>query len=184
MSGEPKKKLPNEKQLEAAVVDVVYEFKMFRSGWKRLDLGSPALGNNDSTAATKFWSTAPSQTEQKSRTDFRSVEGLLIHFRNLLEFFYEKKTHSGLVLAQHYTGKPSKEMPDWASVYQRRCNELLAHITYRRIHHRKANQHHWSDIPEKVNLMEAVIMEFLNSLPVDRAAWFERELNRPGRPNL
>jgi hypothetical protein len=178
-SGVQKKKLPNDRQLEAAVVDVAFEFKMFRSSWKRLDFSSPALGNNDSTAGMKFWSTGPIQTEQNPRTDFRRVEGLLIHFRNLLEFFYEKKTHGGLVLAQHYTGVSAQDMPEWAALYRRRCNELLAHITYRRTHHRLANKHHWDDIPEKVRLMDAVIIDFLNCLPADRAAWFERELNRP-----
>jgi hypothetical protein len=174
MSHESKKKYPNETKLREAVVDVLYEFKMFGRGAAQLDFSSPTLGNNDSTASMGLsFKSVPLARNPQYGTDFQRVEGLLIHFRNLLEFFYEKKGSQGLVLASHYTGIVPDDPPEWASKYKRRCDVLLAHLTFGRTHLRRANEHHWKDIPEKVALMQDVINKFLESLPDEKKHWFE-----------
>jgi hypothetical protein len=104
---------------------------------------------------------------------FFDIEGILIHFRNLIEFFFtNKRDKDNLVLAHHYTGTQPKNAPPWAKEYGQRCNELLAHLTYRRTHYRRDDKHHWPDIVGKCQNMDDEITRFLNSLAPDRRAWF------------
>ena len=105
---------------------------------------------------------------------FHNIEAVLIHFRNLIEFFFtERDDKDDLVLAHHYTGEVPKKAPLWAKRYGQRCNELLAHLTYRRTHYRQHDRHHWADILEKCMQMDDEINGFLDTLTPERRAWFQ-----------
>jgi hypothetical protein len=114
-------------ELEEAAIDVAYEIKTLREMSGRLNFSSPTLGNNDSGASASLtpsagapvWSTSGNNTSAvqvpSDRDAFLNVEGLLIHFRNLIEFFYtERKEKDNLVLAHHYTGAAPRGAPPWA----------------------------------------------------------------------
>jgi len=165
--------------LRNAAIDVTFEFKMLQQGWNRLDVSSPSLGQNNSAgniALSVPYNPSANSTPQTSpagdMTDFQNIEGILIHFRNLIRFFFTQGSAKE-VSARHFTGKTLQLMPVWAQEYKQRCDELLAHLTYRRSsHYRPNNLHHWPDIGEKCRLMNETINEFLNSLPPERKVWF------------
>jgi len=169
-----------EDDLRRAAVDVAFEFKMFRQGWSRLDVSSLSLGHNNSAGGvpltTSHYVSGTSVTTIAGPiSDFQNIEGVLLHFRNLIEFFFTgKPERNDLVLAHHFTGNAPQNLPAWAKTYEQRCNELLAHLTYRRSnHYRQNNEHHWPDIADKCRLMDNTITEFLNFLPSERKAWFK-----------
>jgi len=166
-----------EANLKQAAIDVKFEFKMFRQGLGRLDLSSPSPGNNNWAEVVSLTptagATAGNSTSSPSTTGFRDIEGVLIHFRNLIEFFFtESQDKDDLVLAHHFTGDQPQKSPAWAKEYQRRCSELLAHLTYGRTRYRQNDEHHWPDIVEKCRLMNDEINAFLNRLSPERRAWF------------
>jgi hypothetical protein len=185
----PRKQPRTEADLKEAATDVVFEFKMFRQGWSRLDVSSPSLGKNTSATdlsltatslpmAVSSWSTAknnaPIVPVATPTSDYHNIEGILIHFRNLIEFFFtEKEDKDDLVLAHHYTGKAPQKAPAWAKAYGQRCNELLAHLTYRRTQYRQNDNHHWTDILEMYRQMDDEIIGFLDCLTPERRAWFK-----------
>jgi hypothetical protein len=188
-----------EAKLEEAVFDVQYEFARFGTAWRQLDPSSPSLGDNNArvviaSGSPQFPASAPplgnnnasavvsvlgsvsnNSTVQPIPADpdpaFAAIEHILLHFRILIEFFFPKKKGHGYVNAEHY-GVPRNPRPDWADNYERRCNELIAHLSYNRIGKRHGNKHHWPDILEKCKLMDAEITSFLNALPPDRRVWF------------
>jgi len=170
-----------EQDLQQAAVDVAFEFKMFRQAWARLDVSSPSLGHNNSAGDFPLSvSYDPSGNNATTKlaaptSDFHEVEGILVHFRNLIEFFFtDRPEKNDLILAHHYTGQAQQQIPVWAKRYEQRCNELLAHLTYRRSNHYRQNgEHHWTDIAEKYGLMDGAITEFLNFLSPERRAWFK-----------
>jgi hypothetical protein len=167
-------------ELRLAAVDVAFEFKMFLQAWRRLDVSPQSLGHNNSAVelplAISFNASGTSiaTTRGGPTSSFHNIEGVLVHFRNLIEFFFTGKAERrGLVLAHHYTGDAPRKIPAWAKEYEQRCNELLSHLTYRRSsHYRQNNEHHWPDITEKCHLMDRTIADFLNSLPPEKRAWF------------
>jgi hypothetical protein len=183
-----KKLLRTDADCKKAATDIAFEFKMFRLGLRRLDASSPSLGNNNSAAYLPLSVTSPSipmapfptsnsnlpAMQNTSDTGgFDNIEGILIHFRNLIEFFFTPKPEKGdLVLAQHYTGEPPRKAPAWAREYGRRCNELLAHLTYHRTHYRDRDEHHWPDILEKCRHMDNEITAFLSCLTTEKREWF------------
>lgn len=173
-----KNRIRTDADLKEAAVDVAFEFKMFRQGLSLLDLASPTLGNNNAAADLALiggYQTAKNTTPSPTQlvTPFRNIEGILIHFRNLIEFFFTERQEKGdLVLAHHFTGQPSQKAPTWAREYGQRCNELLAHLTYRRTNYRQHDEHHWTDILDKCRQMDAEITTFLSGLTPDRRAWF------------
>lgn len=176
----------SDNELRAATIHVAYEIKMFREAWKRLDSHSPSLGYNNSAVLIPlappaniptplFTSNNSTPTPQIPDDSLLGVEALLVHFRNLMEFFYTPYPNKDdLVLAQHYTGgAPPQKRPTWVTTSNRRCGELLAHLTYRRSVYLNNNQHHWNGLPELVEKMEEQITAFLDSLTPERKAWFE-----------
>ena len=185
-------------QLKEAAVDVAYEFKMFNLASRRLDRLSPSLGHNNSmvsvplalpASAASSFSTAnnsapvapvpispwqASQQAANSPGDLLDIEALLLHFRNLMEFFYTKSLEKdNLVLAHHYHNSGPLPKRPWAHDFNIRCNNLLAHLTYFRSDKRRLNEHHWCDILEKVRYMEEEIVGFLDSLTPERKEWFK-----------
>jgi hypothetical protein len=181
-----RKQQRTEAELKEAAIDVAFEFKMLRQGWYRLDVSSATLGNNNSAANIPLATTPPTNAATSLSTAnnnaplvqvvddmaFHNIEGILIHYRNLIEFFFSEKTDDDLVLACHYTGASPKQAPPWAKAYRLRCNNLLAHLTYRRTAYRQKDEHHWPDIWEQCRFMNDEITAFLNSLPPERRAWF------------
>ena len=151
---------------------------MFSKGSTGLDTSSASLGHNNAAGILPF-STSPVMShniplaQNDDTIHFREIEGILIHYRNLIEFFFSKDSGDDLVRAQHYTGEDPKSLPPWAKSYKRRCSELLAHLTYSRsTHYRRTDEHHWPDIADKCDLMNQEIRAFLDSLPPERRAWF------------
>ena len=167
-----------ETNLMQAAVDVAFEFKMFRQGLGCLDVSSPSLGNNNCAAGVSLnvtqGATANNNTTSPGTTAFRNIEGILVHFRNLIEFFFtDSQDKNDLVLAHHFTGKQPQKPPLWAKKYERRCNELLSHLTYGRTRYRQNDEHHWTDILENCRQMNDEITGFLNCLTPERRAWFK-----------
>jgi hypothetical protein len=137
-----------------------------------LPFPAPSPGNNASAGLT--YSGAPFQQMPAIRSDLLDIEALLIHFRNLMEFFYTKKQKKDdLVLATHYTCEAPRGTPAWHDDFNQRCQNLLAHLTYDRTRRRSKNEHHWYDVLEKISYMESEITGFLNSLTPERRAWFK-----------
>src|ERR1700733_12002916 len=167
-----KKAPPTDDDLREAAIHVAYEFKMFRRAWGRLDFSNPSLGHNNSATAVPLVSTVGTATGCSTAknnalnatgassdflpiapsTDFLTIEVLLLHFRNLMEFFYTKAPQKdNLVLAHFYTDNPKGAVaPSWEKNFAKRCNNLLAHLTFERIDLRGRNEHHWPDLGEKV----------------------------------
>ncbi len=181
MSG--KRSSKTEDELRGAALDVAFEFRMFRQAMGRLDAGSPSVGHNNSTAGCMTptsggvtitaMNCTPTEEGTAGPNDFHNVEGILVHFRNLVEFFFTtSRSKDDLVLAHHFTGRDPQGPPTWARDYGRRCNELLSHLTYSRADYRQNDHHHWPDILEKGQLMEREINEFLSSLSPERRTWF------------
>src|SRR5271169_4112515 len=90
-----KKRLRTQADLKEAATDVAFEFKMFRQGFGLLDRSSPSLGNNNAGAdlllSPPSFSTGKNCTPSpvvSPRSEFCNMEGILIHFRNLMEFFF------------------------------------------------------------------------------------------------
>ena len=100
-------------------------------------------------------------------------EAFLIHFRNLLDFLYGTKKHGDDVLATDYTAdtlwKPAP--PSWLDDYRRRCNKLLAHLTYDRVRYEDQNNMAW-ELEEKIQHIRGEWASFMHSLPDERRAWF------------
>jgi len=100
-------------------------------------------------------------------------ESYLLHFRNLLEFFYRKTPQADDAVVSHYvtpevwTPKP----PDWYDEYRIRCNKLLAHPTYSRVEYVEAGNMVWQ-LRDKTEFLRQVWSDFMKALPEERRAWF------------
>jgi hypothetical protein len=99
-------------------------------------------------------------------------DALLIHFRVLMDFFYAADCRDD-IRAHHYTRGAPRTAPAWHPEFKTKCNKLFAHLTYDRTAYRITDEHHWFDIPDKVEDMEGEITSFLQSLTTERRAWFE-----------
>jgi hypothetical protein len=100
-------------------------------------------------------------------------EACLIHFRNLLEFFYGKREYSDDVVATDYVSPDvwKASSPDWLREYKERCAKLLAHPTYKRVEHMEAGTMGWH-LDAQFNHLQAEWSAFIEALPAERKAWF------------
>jgi hypothetical protein len=165
--------------LRKAATDVAYEFKMFRQACKRylspvplFPAPSQGLGHNDSTINMPLTLWANTATLSSQCMTHLDRDALLIHFRVLMDFFYQKDEKDD-IRAHHYTRGTPRKAPAWRDEFGEKCNKLFAHLTYARTAYRIREGHHWFDIPDKVMDMEAEITGFLKALTPERMAWFE-----------
>jgi len=102
------------------------------------------------------------------------LEALLLHFRNVLDFFFGAAKNADDVHASHFFDdvsewKPAK--PAWLEEYRRRCNKLLAHLTYSRVEYDRRGEMSWK-LDDKLVLVRETWYAFLNALPQERRQWF------------
>jgi hypothetical protein len=73
-------------------------------------------------------------------------ESFLLHFRNLIDFFYTPGKYPTDVVASHYTDSNSSWTPNtpaWLKDDKERCNKLLSHLTYDRVTYAKNDELKW-----------------------------------------
>lgn len=112
------------------------------------------------------------------------LETFLVHYRNLLDFFYADHRHalSHDVRAADYVSdekrwrKRRPPMDKEAGTNRERVNALLAHLTYRRLRYADRN---WSD-RRMLRQIEGLLGIFAEQLPPRRRRWFLRTLQRAG----
>ena len=101
-------------------------------------------------------------------------EALLLHFRNIIDFFYTDSHNRDDVRACDFFPGPAQwkpEVPDWYREYKARCNKLLAHLTYSRTDFKRRNRMTWH-LTDKLRDIQGAWRLFLRTLPPERAAWF------------
>ena len=101
-------------------------------------------------------------------------EGLLIHFRNMLDFFFGQPSASDDIHAADFLPESdhwTPITPEWVRAYRGRCNKLLAHLTYSRIEYGRKGEMEWQ-LDDKLIAIRTTWNEFLAALPDHRAAWF------------
>jgi len=106
------------------------------------------------------------------------LEALLLHFRNVIDFFYTDSQQSDDVRACHFFSDPTQwkpVVPDWYREYKTRCNKLLAHLTYSRIDFKRRNDMTWQ-LTDKLRHIRRTWELFLRSLPAERRAWFSCQI--------
>ncbi len=111
------------------------------------------------------------------------LETFLIHYRNLLDFFYadKRRSLSHDVRAADFVA----DYPRWrerrprmdkeATSNRERVNAQLAHLTYRRL---KYEERHWSD-RRMARQIEEILQIFIEQLPPHRRRWFLRAMQQP-----
>lgn len=110
------------------------------------------------------------------------LETFLIHYRNLLDFFYADKKHwlRHDVKAADYVADAREwrarrpRMDKEASSNRERVNAQLAHLTYRRLRY---DQRNWSD-RRMLRQIEELLDGFVCQLPPHRRRWFQRAMER------
>jgi hypothetical protein len=103
------------------------------------------------------------------------LEALLLHFRNVVDFFFESARGSDGIHASDFFPEPDHwkpPAPAWVPQYRRRCNKLLSHLTYSRIEYGKKREMGWH-LDDKLASISGTWNEFLGTLPNYRAAWFK-----------
>jgi hypothetical protein len=166
-------------KLRSAAIDVAYEFKLFRHAWDRYrslvspTFSTPLLGHNDSTINMPLTLSAKTATLSSQCVTHLNRDALLIHFRVLMDFFFNEKEEQDDIRARHYTLGAPRKAPAWYGEFSLKCNKLFAHLTYNRIAYRIDENNYWYDIPDKVLDMETEIIGFLKSLTLERLAWFD-----------
>jgi len=116
------------------------------------------------------------------------LETFLIHYRNLLDFFYadHRRSLSHDVRAQEFVADPRRwkarrpKLDQEASSNRERVNAQLAHLTYRRL---KYEERQWSD-RRMLRQLEELIQVFVEQLPPHRRRWFLRTMNRAPRRDV
>lgn len=99
-------------------------------------------------------------------------EAFLIHFRNLLQFFYgtnDKKAHDKARAVKYGF---VAHRPDWYQEYSNRCNKLLAHPSYDRISYVESGRTEWR-FEGQLEHLRAEWSGFLESLEPERRVWFD-----------
>lgn len=90
-----------------------------------------------------------------------------------MEFFHNNDPRCDDIQAHHYTLETCRTVPAWYKDFKKKCDELLAHLTYDRAKRRDEDKHHWPEIPEKAEAIEGEIQCFPHSLPPQKKAWFD-----------
>jgi hypothetical protein len=98
-------------------------------------------------------------------------EAFLIHYRNLIDFVYQKKKWPTDAVAIDYIADWAPKRPSWLSDERERCHKLLAHLTYERVTYEEHDALSW-DLDEKVSQLRAVWNGFLSALPDASRPWF------------
>jgi hypothetical protein len=103
-------------------------------------------------------------------------ESFLVHFRNVVQFMYGQEKFANDCLVTHYLGGVSwtPTPPQWFRDDVKRCNELLADLTYERVAFEREAKMVWKGILEKAAYVVAEWEAFLRGLPSDRRARFQR----------
>ena len=102
-------------------------------------------------------------------------EAFLVHYRNLIDFFYERKGRPSDARAADYMDglivwKPNR--PPWVASERERCHKLLAHLTYDRVEYAESDLMTWDDLEDKTDHLRAEWLAFLAALPPARREWF------------
>jgi hypothetical protein len=115
------------------------------------------------------------QTDSDQRSKMLMFEGFLIHFRNVMEFFWGKNDKAAVdrARATDYVSpvywKPTT--PSWYSENSRRCNKLLSHPSYDRIGYTEAGTIDWR-FNEELGDLQREWSKFIQALPPERQKWF------------
>lgn len=104
------------------------------------------------------------------------LEALLLHFRNLLNFFRPRRQGPLDVLARHFVPNGSELDSGTArlEVYRARLNSLLSHLSYERTRCVREGEMGW-DIDQMTTHLADAWGLFLRLLPLDRREWFRSE---------
>lgn len=110
------------------------------------------------------------------------LETFLIHYRNLLDFFYadKRRSLSHDVRAADYVAddrvwrRRRPRLDKESSENRERVNAQLAHLTYRRLKYPRRN---WHD-RRMLRQIEALLASFVAELPPRRRRWFQQALDR------
>jgi hypothetical protein len=108
------------------------------------------------------------------------LETFLVHYRNLLDFFYadQRRSLSHDVRASDFVADAKRwkarrpRLDKESSSYRERVNAQLAHLTYRRL---KYNERNWPD-RRMLQQIEALLATFAEQLPPRRRRWFQKAL--------
>jgi hypothetical protein len=104
-------------------------------------------------------------------------EACLLHFRNVLMFFYGERKFKTDAIASDYFNRVSPwtpHQPSWLADNIARCNKLLAHLSYDRVEYKNNNLMDWKQFHDKVDHIRNEWKRFLDALPPERRAWFRR----------
>jgi hypothetical protein len=146
--------LPDEQSLKLYAGHVIYEVRCFREALRGMDeVEDPALNNVIS-------------------------EALLLHTRNLLEFFWPNRRHPDGIYASHFTTRPprigeSEPVAGGRNVreLQRRLHRRLAHLSQARVTEKSVGES-WC-IAELAESLRSELAHFVDGLPAHRSGWFE-----------
>lgn len=147
-----KKFIPSEHELKLAVRDIKYEYNWFN--WCFTQLISPTI------------------RLENHQTIF--IELLLLHCRNLLDFFVNDLKEQDDVLAIHYIDQPDawlrnkwNQMP-YLKINRNNINKFLSHLTYSRIYIKMVWE--YVQIHQEINFKWN---EFLDIIPNEKRCWFK-----------
>jgi len=108
------------------------------------------------------------------------LESLVLHLRNLIDFFYTPSTRDDIV-AEHFVAQWTADCPVMSPLLddaKERANKLCAHLTYTRLHMDKTWE--WAAIWAE---LKQVIRCFVSHLPAERKPWFaDASLEEPSGP--
>lgn len=103
------------------------------------------------------------------------MEAVLLHARNLLDFYTGKETDKDDIRASHFVSRGEHPQDSWwasslmpyLSGHKEDINKHLSHLTYKRVVEKP--EWNWQKISEEI---EAAYKEFLDRLPdTDRTVW-------------
>ncbi len=165
-------------KLRQAAIDVAYEFKMFREARNRYLMSvlptaaGVQLGHNDSRAGMPLTISAAAGAPSSHYAAYLNRDALLIHIRILGDFFYKPDDEDD-IRAHHYRGGGPRQPPAWSGDFNKKCNKLFAHLTYRRAEYRVRDEHHWHEVPGWTQDIDVDITQFLESLTAEQRNWFQ-----------
>jgi hypothetical protein len=151
---------------------IAWEFSMFDLAACETFYSGPKVKSDAFGTTVVVMMSSTIKSVQHRTVDRLVFEAFLIHFRNLLDFFYGKRTHRNDILVSDYQSNWVPNRPLWESTDRQRCNKLLAHITSDRLQYLKDGTIEWSGLTEKHRHIRTEWNAFLQSLPPERLNWF------------